>query len=66
MDNMSKILESVASLNLDAAAAAIDEGNGSSFSVVCSMLSFEVTLELINQDEDAQAFDAFLEEILRD
>ena len=69
MDNMSKILESLAHLDLDAAAAAIEECRGSgSFSVICSSLSFEVTLALCIEElgQDAQAFEAFIDEIFRD
>jgi hypothetical protein len=69
MDNMSKILESIATLDLDAAVAAIEsnKGNGN-FSVICASLSFEVTLTLCSEElaQDAQAFEAFIDEIFRD
>jgi hypothetical protein len=69
MDNMSKILESIATLDLDAAAAAIEsnKGNGT-FSVVCASLSFEVTLTLCSKEfsEDQQELEMFIEELFRD
>ena len=69
MDNMSKILESIATLDLDAAVAAIEgnKGNGS-FSVICASLSFEVTLALCSEEfsEDQQELEMFIEELFRD
>jgi hypothetical protein len=68
-NNMSKILESIATLDLDAAVAAIEsnKSNGS-FSVICASLSFEVTLALCIEElgQDAQKFEAFIDEIFRD